>query len=292
MPSDSPQTDARRKRLERAAPRSFTWAVPFMRAGYAGRALVYLAVSGVSLYSIWQGGEAKGTAEALEWLHGGWGTALVVLIALGLFAYALWRAVDSFWDLEAYGSGAKGLVARAGMLATGLVHLGLGVLALAVLLGPGSGADGGGGRISALLGTPAGQAVLAAAGVLTVAAGGYYLRKAWREGYRKHLRACPATVHMNTALKVGIAAHGAVVAIIGLLILQGAVSSSGAQAGGLGSAFDWLSARAYGRVLVTALCLGLLAFALFCLVNARYRIVPKAEDPDAETLQDLLDKVT
>lgn len=59
----------------------------------------------------------------------------------------------------------------------------------------------------------------------------------------------------------------------------------------MGSAFDWLSTKAYGRVLVTLLYLGLLGFALFCLVNACYRIVPKATDPTTETLQGALDKV-
>ena len=293
MPTDTPQTSARRKRLENVNTEDFAWAVPVMRAGYAGRALVYLAVSGVSLYSIWQGGEAKGTAEALKWLQGGWGTAIVVLIALGLFAYAVWRAVDSVWDLEAYGTGAKGLIARAGMLVTGLVHLALGGLALAVVIGSGQASGGGGGsQISTLLSQPGGRIAMIVAGVVTIGAGGYYLHKAWKETYRKHLRAEPTLVHMHTALRLGIAAHGVVIAIIGLLILQAGLSSSGAEAGDMGSAFDWLSTKAYGRVLVMALCLGLSGFALFCLVNARYRIVPKATDPTTETLQDALDTVT
>ncbi|MEY8802584.1 DUF1206 domain-containing protein [Leisingera sp. XS_AS12] len=291
MLPDTSQSHARRQRLEAVNAEDFAWAVPVMRAGYAGRALVYLAVAGVSLYSIWQGGEAKGTAEALEWLQGGWGTAIVVLIALGLFAYALWRAVDSIWDLEAYGNGAKGLVARVSMFTTGLVHLGLGGLAVAVLLGFGDGSGGQGGGLATLLAQPGGRIAVFVAGLLTLGAAGYYLQKAWRETYRAHLRAVPTTVHMNTLLKAGIAAHGVVIAIIGVLILQAALSSSGAPAGGMGSAFDWLSTKAYGRVLVTLLCLGLLGFALFCLVNACYRIVPKATDPTTETLQGALDRV-
>lgn len=292
MPADSLMSDARRKRLQDVNPDDFAWAVPVMRVGYAGRALTYLAVAGVSLYSIWRGGEAKGTAEALEWLQGGWGTAIVVLIAIGLFAYAVWRMIDSFWDLEAYGSGAKGLTARAGMIVTGLVHLALGALALMVVIGSGDASSGQGGYLTNLLGKPGGQAALTVAGVLTIGAGGYYLYKAWSEAYRKHLCANPATMHLNAALKAGLAAHGVVVAIIGVLILQTALSASGAQAGGMGSAFDWLSAKAYGRILVTVLCFGLLGFALFCFVNALYRIVPKAADRTTETLRDALEKAS
>lgn len=290
MTTDSFFNDARRKRLQEVDPADFAWAVPIMRTGYAGRALVYLAVAGVSLRSIWQGGEAKGTAAALEWLQGGWGTAVIILITIGLFAYAVWRMVDSFWDLEAYGSGAKGLIARAGMIVTGLIHLGLGILALSVLTGSGDASEGGGGGLGGYFDSTAGQAALAVAGILTIGSGGYYIRKAWKESYRNHLRANPVTLHLNTALKAGLAAHGVVIAIIGGLILQAALSASGAPEGGIGTAFDWLHDKVYGRILVTILCVGLLGFALFCLVNALYRIVPKASDSATETLRAALDK--
>jgi hypothetical protein len=36
--------------------------------------------------------------------------------------------------------------------------------------------------------------------------------------------------------------------------------------------------------LVAALCLGLLAFSLFCAVNARWRIVPRVAGDKTETL--------
>lgn len=35
---------------------------------------------------------------------------------------------------------------------------------------------------------------------------------------------------------------------------------------------------------MTGVCLGLLGFALFCFVNAAYRIVPKVSGPDVQTL--------
>ncbi len=36
-----------------------SWSIPVMRAGYAGRGLVYLAVAGFSLYAVWRGGQAQ-----------------------------------------------------------------------------------------------------------------------------------------------------------------------------------------------------------------------------------------
>ncbi|MEW2911177.1 DUF1206 domain-containing protein [Leisingera sp. JC11] len=258
-----------------------------MRAGYAGRGLVYLLVASLSLWSIWQGGDAKGTEEAMGRLQGGAGIAVLVLIALGMFAYAAWRAVDCIWDLEDYGSDLKGLTARAGMITTGLIHLGLGVLAITVMFGRAND-TGGSQMIGRLLAAPGGQAIAAVAGGLTVIAGGYYLHKAWTEGYRSHLKGNPATVHLNLALKAGVAAHGIAIGIIGLLMAQAAFLASRSQAGGLGTAFDWLQDKTYGQILVTLLCLGLLAFALVCFVNAAWRIVPKADDRGIRSLSDML----
>ncbi|KIC35523.1 DUF1206 domain-containing protein [Leisingera sp. ANG-M7] len=287
MPQHTAPPDSRRDDPADIPAGGFAWAIPVMQAGYAGRGLVYLLVGGASLWSIWHGGEAEGTGEAMSRLQGALGTAVLVLIALGMFAYAAWRAVDSIWDLEDYGSSAKGLIARAGMLTTGLVHLGLGGLAITVLLGRRDGL-GKTELVNRLLAAPAGQAAAGIAGALTLGAGAYYLHKAWSEGYRGHLKGNPATLHLNLVLKAGMAAHGAVIAIIGLLMVQAAAYASSHQAGGIGTAFDWLQDKAYGQILVTLLCIGLLGFAVVCFVNAAWRIVPKASDRGTQSLKDTL----
>ena len=72
--------------------------------------------------------------------------------------------------------------------------------------------------------------------------------------------------------------------MIGLLFLLAALRSDPSQAGGMEGAFDWLGHQAYGRILVTIVCLGLLGFSLFCFVNARWRIVPRVSGDKTETL--------
>ncbi len=64
------------------------------------------------------------------------------------------------------------------------------------------------------------------------------------------------------------------------------------EAGGLAGAFDWLGNRPQGRALVAALCLGLLAFALFCFVDARWRIVPRVAGDKTETLARAVQRMT
>src|SRR4051794_27325108 len=103
------------------------WSVPVMRVGFAGRGLVYLAVASFSLYAIWRGGRAQGTAPVLRHLEDSIaGDIMLALIGLGMLAFAVWLAVDSAYDLDASGSDAKGIAARLGLAISGVVAAGIG----------------------------------------------------------------------------------------------------------------------------------------------------------------------
>ncbi len=270
--------------LSKVEPEDFAWAVPIMRAGYAGRGLVYLVVAIVSLWSMWQGGEAQGTKEAMLALDGIWGMLVVALVAAGMFAYAIWRLVDSFWDLEAYGTELKGIIARCGMVVTGLAHAGVGVLAITALGLRSSSASGTGKILSAVLQAPGGNVALGLAGLLTMGAGCYYIHQGAAQTYREHLSANHFTMNWNWALRAGVVAQGIIVFIIGGLILYAAMKSDPSQVGGLGTVFEWLREQPYGQILVAGLCVGLLGFSLFCFVNAANRIIPKAADDSTLTM--------
>jgi Domain of Unknown Function (DUF1206) len=261
-----------------------------MRVGYAGRGLVYLVVAGFSLYALWYGGQAQGTGSALAQLEAtAWGGVVLVVIAIGLVAYTVWRAVDALYDLEAKGSGGKGLAARAGMAISGLVYLGLAFAALSLVVSEGAGGGSGGGSsipraVDTVMGWPAGRWLVAAAGLAVIGAGIGYGVEAWKGSYRKSLRANRFTTRWNWMLRFGVLAHAVVIAVIGFLLLLAAWRANPSEAGGTEEAFEWLHAQAYGQVLVTAVCVGLLGFALFCFVNAAYRIVPRVAGDDVETL--------
>ncbi|WP_308914950.1 DUF1206 domain-containing protein [Jannaschia sp. LMIT008] len=272
--------------------RNYNWAIPIMRAGYAGRAITYTAIAGLSLLAIWRGGQAQGTGGTLRDLAAQtWGVVVLCLIAVGLLAYGIWRGIDAAEDLEEYGTDAKGLISRAGMIVTGLIHAAIGAFALSLVLGRGSGGgeDGGGGGaiaqgVGAILEWPGGRFLVGFAALCTLGAGVYYVVKGAKSTYRKHLQANPFTRNADTALKAGVISNGIIILIIGGFLGAAALSGSEAEAGGMQQAFEWLRSQPFGRILVVAICVGLLAFAFFCAVNAAYRIVPKASDPDIESL--------
>ena len=269
----------------------YSWAVPVMRTGYAGRGVTYLAVAGLSLWAIFRGGDAQGTGSALRTLGTEpWGVVVLWLVAIGLFSYAVWRGIDAIEDLEDYGSDAKGLISRAGMIVTGLIHGAIAGLALSIVFGQSSSGGGGGGgdgvskAVGAVLEWPGGRWIVGIAALCTLGAGVYYAVKGFKSTYRKHLQANEATRRYDGLLRAGVIANAVIILIIGGFLGRAAMADSEAQAGGIGKAFDWLAGQPFGNVLVVAVCVGLLLFAVFCFVNAAYRIVPKAQGDEVETL--------
>ena len=269
------------------------WALPVMRTGYAGRGLTYVAVAGLSLWLIFRGGEAQGTESAFAILaDSAWGKAVLVGIVGGLLAYAIWRLIDAAYDLERYGTDGEGIVARLGMVTTGLVHGALGIAAAGVLSGgdsggsggeqgsSGGGSDGVAGVVSTVLGWPGGRWIVLIAGLLTLGAAAYYAKKAWRSEYRQNLFGNEFTRRWNTVLRIGVAAQAVVVGVAGGLLVLAGLQGDSDEAGGLGRVFEWLQSQAFGNVLVILLCVGLLFFAVFCFVNAAYRIIPALHDEE------------
>ena len=43
-------------------------------------------------------------------------------------------------------------------------------------------------------------------------------------------------------------------------------------------------AQPFGRIMLGALAIGLVGFAIYCFAEARYRIVPRCASPDTKTL--------
>ena len=267
--------------------RAPAWVVPVMRTGYAARGITYFILGGLAVLAAWRGGQAQGTKEALASLRDDPGglTALWVL-AVGLAAYAVWRLIDAWMDLEDYGSGLKGVVARGGQVVTGLIHVGLAVTAARLALGRGSTGDGGGSQSAAswLLTQPYGATLMTLVGAVTIGAGIYYGWKAIAEKYKSHLRRTRRSEKLDPVVKAGLIAHGAVVAIIGLFLIYAGQTSDPSQAGGMGMAFQAIREQAYGQILLGVTALGMIAFGVYCWIEAICRIVPRRAGDDVTTL--------
>tara|TARA_R110000751_G_scaffold2632_2_gene13997 strand:+ start:29653 stop:30468 length:816 start_codon:yes stop_codon:yes gene_type:complete len=258
-----------------------------MRAGYAARGLVYFVVGLLALFAAINGGEAEGTTGALAYIfERPLGAVLLGFIAAGLLAYTLWRLVDGIMDLETEGDDAEGYANRAGQIMSGLTHAVLAASAVTILW-KGHASDDGNSAANCsamLMQHPTGRAVVIAAGLTTLGVSIYLFAKSWQASYRRDIRCTPVTERLAPLLRYGLASHGFVLLIVGGLILYAGLTANAEHAVGLGEALEKLETQPFGRLLLSLTGIGLMGFALYCFVQARYRIVPRLSPSDVPTL--------
>jgi hypothetical protein len=104
---------------------------------------VSLIVGGLALLAAFgQGGEATGSKGALQALMTQpLGEVLLAVVALGLFGFALRRALQAVLDADGEGRLAKALAIRAGRALTSVTYVSLGIFALGLLFATGRGGD-------------------------------------------------------------------------------------------------------------------------------------------------------
>jgi hypothetical protein len=252
------------------------WVAHLARIGYAAKAILYATVGVLAAKAaLGEGGRTTDLSGALrEVVRAPMGSVLLFLVATGLAGYAVWRVVDAVTDAEGKGGDAKGIGRRVGSAVRGLAH---GALALgAFKLATGSG-DGGGGRTEELasrgVGIAGGTWLLwvAAAGVIAYA--GYQLYRAYAAKLGSQLDLGAASIaagHWVIGLsRFGIAARGVVFGLVGVLLVRAALHKDPQQAGGIRDSLQMLGEM--GRWPLAAVAFGLVAYAGYELLNARYR---------------------
>lgn len=203
------------------------------------------------------------------------GKWLLILLAIGLAGYALWRLAQAILDRDAEGERPKGLAKRAGNLAKAGWYGVLCGLTISVLVGNGGGGENEQQTTAGVFERPFGRYAVYAAGLAFVGAA---LFNGWRavtcKFNEKLMTGQMGDVEETAATTVGVLGHLArlvVFGLIGLFLLEAAWKFDPRQARGLDGALLEVAQRPYGGVLLGAVAVGLLAYAAYCLVQARYR---------------------
>ena len=266
-----------------AAREAAPWIERLARVGYAAKAVVYFTVGLLAAQAAFgAGGETTGKSGALRTIiEQPMGRTLMAIIAAGLFGYAVWRLISAVTDAERKGSEAKGIAQRVGMAVRALAYAALGVEALRLVTGAGSsGRQGAQHWTARLLDMPMGRTLVLLAGAGVIAYGIYQLYRAYAAKLSKQLDLSPLTPDVSTWVvrlsRFGIGARGVVFTIIGWFLIRAGMERDASEAGGLGEALAALERQAYGPWLLGTVALGLIAYAVYELVNARYRRISVA----------------
>ncbi len=252
------------------------WVEKAARSGYVAKALLYATVGILAAQAaLGHGGRTTDLGGALREVVGApMGEALLLVIARGLAGYAIWRLLDAITDAEGKGGDAKGLARRLGSATRGLGHGALAVAAFGLATGS---SDGGGGDKRELASKAVDAAGgswllwLAAAAVLAYAC--YQLYRAYAAKLGSQLDVGAASVAMGRWViglsRAGIAARGVVFGLVGVLLVRAAQHRSPQAAGGIRDSLQMLGEM--GRWPLALVALGLVAYAVYELLNARYR---------------------
>ena len=255
------------------------WTERLARFGYASKGVVYIVVGVLAtMTALGVGGEATGTQGAMRSIaRQPFGTAMLSIVAFGLIAYVLWRWVQAITDADDKGTSAKGIALRVGYTGSGIVYAGLAYTAARIVFGARD--DG---RPSAaeswtakLMEFPYGNWLVILAGLSVIGFGVYQCHKGWAAKFRKRLKIGEMSergiVWATRSGRFGFIARGLVFLIVGGFLIQAAWYYDSSKAKGLDGALQHLVRQDYGPWLLGLVALGLVAYGLYMLVEARYR---------------------
>jgi hypothetical protein len=196
-------------------------------------------------------------------------------MGFGLIGYALWRFVQAGIDPENKGSDAKGIMKRIGYAVSGLIHCGLAFTAFQIALGSAGSGSSEQNWTAKLLSQPLGQWLVGIVGLVVIGAGLYSCYQAYSAKFREKLNTAQMSHSEDTwvtrAGRLGLAARGLVLAIVGWFFIRAAQQADPGQSGGLERVLDMLANQLYGRWLLGAIAAGLIAYGIYALAEARYR---------------------
>lgn len=247
------------------------------RAGLVARGVVYAVVGVLALkLALGDGGKTTSQQGALKTIaNQPFGKVLLVVLAIGLAGYAIWRLMraaaghgreDSDSDFD-----------RIAAFFSGLAYAALCVTAIAILAGAGGGSGSPKKATGGVLDWTGGPLLVGIAGVILICVGLY---QAYKGVARKFLETSK-TSEMSQGVKrgftvLGVCGHvarGVTFSLIGYGLIKAAIDYDPKKAVGLDGALRKLAHASYGPLLLGIVAAGFVMFAAYSMADARYRKV-------------------
>jgi len=248
------------------------------RLGYASKAVVYGVIGVFAILSIAnRGGTITDTSGALRVLLGQpFGRALLVVLAIGLCGYAVWRILDSIADPDRDGTDAAGATTRIGNAVRGFIYGALGIEAFRLVGGRG-GSSGDEAELwtARILEWPLGEFAIGAIGVIVAIYGASEVRDAFRgaddekvdwAAVRRDIRG-----RLRKICRFGVGTRGGLIATLGVFLVRAAITHDPSEAAGSRESMVRLSSLIDGPWLPAIIAAGVVAYAVDQIVHARYR---------------------
>ena len=245
------------------------------KIGYAARGVVFILVAGLALFSGIARAKADTKSALAALLEQPFGRIWVALIGIGLLGFVAWRIAQSLADSDGHGRSGKGIAIRAALFGSAVTYLGLAAYALGHVVSTGGGGEGSGekGLAQWIMSQPFGSYLAIAVGLGFVAGGAVTATKGVLRKFEKYLKLPKGRELIGWVCVYGLVARGIVFAVTGILFTYAGFQVDPDQAGSMSDALQWLRQLPFGSLVYIVVAVGLAAFGIYNLVQARYRIV-------------------
>jgi hypothetical protein len=252
------------------------------RVGLLAYGLVHLLVAWLALQLAWGGGrgqEADQSGAMATLARQPFGKPLLWVIALGLFALAVWQGAEILrWRGGWSASGKqrrKAITKSVKSAAKAIVYLGLAFLAIRFAVGSGqSSAQQQQQKTAGVFSWPGGRLLVGVIGLVMIGIGVQHVYKGVTKRFLKQIdlaEASPSVTQLITRSgQAGFPAKGVALGIVGGLLVWAAITFDPSKARGLDGALRTILSAPGGQALLTIVALGIVAFAVFCFARARY----------------------
>jgi uncharacterized membrane protein YidH (DUF202 family) len=246
----------------------------FARLGLLARGVVYATVGVLAFkLALGDGGKATDQQGAMTTIaKQSSGKILLIIVAAGLAAYSAWR----LW--RAKSGHEDGFKERVASLLSGIFYAGLSVTAVRIVIGAGTNPDSPEDKATGgVLDWPYGRYIVGAVGGVIILEGLGQLVTAVRQSFCEKARTDKMGPYARRIYgylgSIGYGARFVVFGLIGYFVLKAAIDFDPDEAVALDGALTKVAHQDLGPLLLGLVSAGLLAFALFCFAESRYRRV-------------------
>ncbi|HEV2783321.1 MAG TPA: DUF1206 domain-containing protein [Actinophytocola sp.] len=263
--------------MVRTAQRSTPIAV-LGRAGMVCYGVVHLIVAylGVQIAVAGNGQSADKSGAVEEIASTSFGGMLLWVLAIGLFAFALWQVLLA---IVGYGWRHKKrtrVFKRIGAAVRAVIAVSIGVTAVRVASGAGSAGDGDQQQqnfTAKVLELPAGRILVGLAALIVLCYGIAAVSSGVRRSFMKDLNTSELPAGSQQWVRrlgmIGYIGKGVAIGIVAILLGLAAFRSNPNEAGGLDAALRTLADQPFGTFLLIAVALGFAGYGVYCFAAAR-----------------------
>jgi hypothetical protein len=256
------------------------WFDTYARLGYGAKGLSFAAI-GIMMarVAMGQNRERADFAGAMQTLSeepvlG----SLIIVLAIGMIGYAIWRIIEGVADLEREGNDVVGLAKRAVYVIIGLIYLFLSAYALGILFGWSTEENQVQDWTAVILGWPFGELLIGLTGVAVLIGGLIELWSAVSRKFEVELgRDDLARWERLGLLTAGIIGHGGrslVYGAVGFFAIRAAVEFDPDEARGIADTMRELANQPYGPWLVAIGSIGFIFYGAYYCLLARHHHLP------------------